>query len=385
MFLPPSLLPIILLFTLPHLALSTDPSGCSCFRTNGSSAGYFLHHQFQDFRNIANTSSPPALITNASEATAAGATSPFFESEEWTKEWAVQNWNNSDSFGKADGVEPVFKVNTANNVYIEQDNSTSPSTTHLTLRTARHPTFQSVAEIDSLSTSFHYISLRLRARVIGSPGACAGIFTYLPGTASFPVQEADIEILTRDPRNKVQYTNQPSTNAAGDDVPQATVNGSLPAGRDWSQWNVFRVDWMPKMSTWYVNGEKVAEIGFQTPRDPAGLILNMWSDGGVWTGNMSIYDQAFLQVQWIEVAYNGSDIVIAGKRSEIGAGGGLEKRKGPKGCEVVCGVDENIQEIGTPVLLFNNTGDARASMGKGMGDIAWIPLALVASAMFGYL
>lgn len=54
---------------------------------------------------------------------------------------------------------------------------------------------------------------------------------------------------------------------------------------------------MPGTTTWYADGENVVEISFQAPNDPAGVILNLWSDGGPWTGNMSIYDEAYLQVQ----------------------------------------------------------------------------------------
>lgn len=82
--------------------------------------------------------------------------------------------------------------------------------TDLTLSTARQPTFQSAAEIDSQNANFHHLSARFLVRVVGSPGACAGMFTYFAGTSPESVQEADIEILTSGPRNAVQYTNQPS-------------------------------------------------------------------------------------------------------------------------------------------------------------------------------
>ncbi|KAK0101235.1 hypothetical protein ONS95_006414 [Cadophora gregata] len=387
--LPGSLLSSIFLFSLTSLTIAATDNGdeCSCFRTNGSSQGYFLNHQFHDYRNVAGASNPPPFTTNATNATNALATSPFFLEDEWKNEWTVQNWNNSDTLASSGA--SVFMVNTPNNVYIQQSNDSSPDyTSYLTLRTARHETFQSVAEIDSVEQDFHYMSARFMARVTGSPGACAGIFTYLAGDTASDVQEADIEILTRDPRNRVQYTNQPSVDKAGDDVPQATVNGTNPGDRDWTLWNVYRVDWMPKMSSWYVNGESVANISFQTPKDPAGLIINMWSDGGLWTGNMSLFDEAFLQIQWIELVYNTSGPyggLENRKRDSKGAVGVLEKRKGAPGCEVVCGVDEQVNVTGTPTLLYNNTGDA--TMGwrsEGMGALVWIPLVLVGSAMFGY-
>lgn len=157
---------------------------------------------------------------------------------------------------------------------------------------------------------------------------------------------------------------------------------------DWTLWNVYRVDWMPKMTSWCVNGESMANVSFQTPKDPAGLIVNMWSDGGVWTGNMSLYDEAFLQIQWIEIVYNTSGPYAGSgntRRDGNGAGGVLEKRKGTPGCKVVCGVDEQVNVTGTPALLYNNTGLAPGGCrGEGMGPLGWIPLLLTGGAVFGY-
>lgn len=131
-----------------------------------------------------------------------------------------------------------------------------------------------------------------------------------------------------------------------------------------------------------MNGESVASIGFQTPRDPAGLFVNMWSDGGAWTGNMSVYDEAYLQIQWIEIAYNTSGPYggPADKRSE-----GLVKRK-KEGCNVVCGVDEQVNVTGTPAVLFTNTGGAALGWkAKGMGRMVWTPVMLLGGAVFGCL
>jgi len=215
------------------------------------------------------------------------------------------------------------------------------------------------------------------------------MFTYLPNNNPQDVQEADIEILTAGPRDMVQYTNQPSQDKNGNTLAQATVNSTNPGKRDWTVWNTYRLDWMPKMTSWYVNGESVANISFQAPRDPSGLILNMWSDGGSWTGNMSLYDEAYLQIQWIEVVYNTSGAYGGSgnkRRDESGAGGVLEKRKGTPGCKVVCSVDEKVNVTGTPALLYNNTGMAPAGWrGDRMGALVWIPVVLVGGAVFGYL
>lgn len=118
MALPASILASILLFSLPNLTLANTDNGdeCSCFRTNGSSPGYFLNHQFHDYRNVAGASSPPALISDRSNATNAPSTSAFFREDAWTDEWTIQNWNNSDSMATSGA--SVLMVNTPNNVYL---------------------------------------------------------------------------------------------------------------------------------------------------------------------------------------------------------------------------------------------------------------------------
>ncbi len=118
MVLPTSILASIVLFSLPNFTSAETDNGdeCSCFRTNGSSQGYFLNHQFHDYRNVAGASSPPALIPNSTDATNAFATSSFFREQSWTGEWATQNWNNSDNLASSGA--SVLMVNTPNNVYL---------------------------------------------------------------------------------------------------------------------------------------------------------------------------------------------------------------------------------------------------------------------------
>ncbi|KAG0646440.1 Beta-glucanase [Hyphodiscus hymeniophilus] len=312
----------ILAILLAQLTIA-QPSNlsCSCFLTNGSSAGYFTSHSFFDFRNIdTSPSTIPPLLADMNSTANAPRTSDYFSIESFS---------------------------------------------------TRLPTFQSAAEIDTIAHNYHYISLRVLARVQGSPGACAGIFTYLPSSNPRDVQEADIEILTSGPRSMVQFTNQPSETATGGVEPQATVNGTNPGGEDWTEWVAYRVDWLPGKTTWYANGQMTAEIGFQAPRDPATIILNMWSDGGSWTGNMSIYDEAYLQLQWLEMVYNTSGPVSgSSKRS---ADLDLLQNRNIKGCETVCSIDENVNAIGSPMVISNHTG---AATREQMGNVAWISVVI---------
>lgn len=263
--------------------------------------------------------------------------------------------------------------------------------TYLTLRTTRTNSFQSAAEIDSTAINYHYLSARFLARVVGDTGSCAGIFTWLCDTGSCSttssnVEEGDVEILTSGPQHKIQLTNQPSESPSGDTLPLATLNATLPSSGEWTTWNEYRYDWLPGLSSWYVNGVSVGNISFQAPKNPASLILNMWSDGGSWTGKMRIGGVSYLQIQWIEVVYNtsaptatgsklGRDILESMQQASVAATSQENDPFDPSGelsaslislqnhgrrathhaasssCRNVCSIDTNVTTRGSPSVI----------------------------------
>jgi hypothetical protein len=256
-------------------------------------------------------------------------------------------------------------VNSPNNVYIEanSDQGSGGSATWLTLRTMRLPDFQSAGEFDTVSNTLQYLSMRMLARTIGKPGAVTAMFTYLEKGSG--EEEADLEFLTRNPADEIQYTNQPSVDGNGQIIQEATQNETLPGGLTWSDWAIHRMDWTPGLSTWYVNGEQVANNSFQAPRDPSQVILNAWSDGSTWSGNMSTNDAAYLQIQWFEIVYNDTTKPVTGRNS----------------CEVACSIDET-NTTGSPVMLWDNAAPGRLSSRVGM--LGWMaPLAVVLFLCFG--
>jgi hypothetical protein len=230
----------------------------------------------------------------------------------------------------------------------------------MTLRTERLPDFQTAAEIESMSPDclYQYLSIRLLARTIGAPGAVTAFFTYRD---ELTVQEADFEILTAGPRDVVQYTNQPSVGDNGDVIAQATQNATLPDGLDWTEWAIHRLDWTSTQSTWYVNGQQTVKIAFQVPRDPAQVVLNAWSDGGQWSGNMSVHDAAYFQIQWLEMIFNSTAV---------------EKRatNGQAACKAICSIDETPQ-TGRPVMLFDS--GTQKGTGRTSGLVAWVTTGMV--------
>ncbi|KAK3349231.1 glycoside hydrolase family 16 protein [Lasiosphaeria hispida] len=326
--------------------LTTD-SNCGCYKTNATSSNYFAHHQFFDFRSLPQHINQTKPINDFDANALAPTTSAYFRSNTWTDAWAIQSWNNTAllSLNSTDVNDATVKmVNSPNNIFIERSTDGSVQgggSTYMTMRTVRHDQFQSSSEFESRSKGYQFLSIRMLARTKGASGAVTAMFTYRPPPTPHNmalVQEADLEIRTRDPPAYVQYTNQPSWNSTSD-IPEATRNASLPGGRRWSDWAMYRMDWTPGSSTWYVNGVLHSAIAFQAPRDPAQVMFNSWSDGGSWSGPMRVNSEAALQIQWIELVYNNTDpgAVKTGM------------------CVNVCSIDETTR-LGTPALITSGAG-----------------------------
>ncbi|KAH9999733.1 carbohydrate-binding module family 1 protein [Xylariaceae sp. FL0662B] len=311
---------------------------CNCYQTNETTSHFFTHHKFFDFRELSQyaTESPPPLITDPQ----ASADAP--------------SWNNSELMvGDSDVTgsdATVLMVNSANNVYIQRNEdarSSSSAATYLVMRTVRHESFQSAAEFESASKGYRFLSIRMYVRTRGPPGAVTAMFTYRTAPEIAQVQEADLEVRTGDPVHSIQYTNQPSWNET-DDIPEATRNVSLPHRVDWSAWQRHRMDWNPGSSNWFVDGQLVSSIAFQAPRDASRVMFNAWSDGGSWSGNMSVNATAGMQIQWIDFVYNSTD-PSPGSSGPFGA-------PGPAGsCRDVCSIDQTTK-LGTPVLISQPQG-----------------------------
>lgn len=175
-----------------------------------------------------------------------------------------------------------------------------------------------------------------------APGAVLGFFTFESNT-----QESDIEILTSDPITNIRFSNQPDYDAkTGNTVPGASSDIVLPNGAVWTDWHDYRLDWYDGVSRWYVDGEFVLEKTLNVPTEPSGLVLNLWSDGGEWSGNMSVGSEVVAGFEWIEMAFN-----ISG-----GINGPSKRHNHHQVCDVGCDID-GVQDIGFPVVAFNVTGN----------------------------
>ncbi|KAI1766360.1 glycoside hydrolase family 16 protein [Hypoxylon sp. FL1150] len=355
--------PLAVISSLVPLCLAAYPEvvgddRCDCYLTNGSSENYFTTHKFFDFRNKEDQADVPDIIGDADESSQADPTNDYLSSAEWSDYWGLQSWNNSASLSSNVSDATVFMVHSANNVYFEKNqDKDANSMTYLTMRTARLADFQTSCEFESIIQNYQFLSVRMYARTLGPPGAVTAMFTYrIPDDADdlAAVQESDLEIRTLDPPDSVQYTNQPSYTSMGLDVQDATRNVTIPDGRDWTNWAVYRMDWTPGKTTWYIDGDEAASISFQAPRDPSMLIFNSWSDGGSWTGKMSVGSEASLQIQWIELVYNTSgtsDKKSDTRRHLVAINERDENEKRDEGsCYNVCSIDQR-EEVGTTTLL----------------------------------
>ncbi|KAL2802367.1 concanavalin A-like lectin/glucanase domain-containing protein [Aspergillus granulosus] len=254
----------------------------------------YTNRIFHDFRSC-NRCAPavePANITTDAESAAALVQPGYLTSDTFINDFGIQTW------GTQVGVNnPIRKLNSNQNVYIQRD--LEDSTSYLVLRAYRNADFISSAEIETKVHNIFHASIRIRARVRGDPGTCAGIFTYYDD-----VNESDIEILTRDPTNHVRYTNQPGLDANGNEIPEATVEAVMGGGAVWTDWNDYRLDWTAELSSWYLNGELAHTKTYGIPTQPSTFIMNMWGDGGVWTGDMAVGAAAYLDIEWVEILYN---------------------------------------------------------------------------------
>ena len=194
------------------------------------------------------------------------------------------------------------------------------------------PNFQSVSEVQT-QQAYLYASVRARARISGARGGVAGIFLYNNDT-----NESDIEILTNDDKSVYRLTNNPGVDKDGNEIPGASTTDPIPAAGgasgngSWADWNDWRLDWFDGRSDWYVNGKLVESKEYGVMKVECQFVLNMWSNGGIWSGNMTIGDQAVMDVEWVEMVYNIS--------SEVG-----------KACDnaKMCDVDKN-KDLGNPKL-----------------------------------
>ncbi|KAI1950486.1 hypothetical protein LOZ57_002045 [Ophidiomyces ophidiicola] len=291
---------------------------CDCYEVSGPEPGNFEHYRFYDFRSIplndTDKSNNRGQIKDGEdemEGSKLIGHHPSLHGHPFVKEWNIQNWKRPSS-----EKYPIGTVNSFNNIYATKNiEGDSENSTHLVLRLTRFEDYTSTAEVQTSVENVLYCSFRVRMRLYsiskdGSntivpppPGAVAGMFVY-----HSEVSESDIEILTNDPPNRVHYANQPDWDPITDQmIPGASdeVDHDIP----WTEWADHRLDWFPDKSRWYLNDELVLEKEYGVPDAPSVLVLNLWSNGGFWSGNVSVGQTVKMGIEWIQLAYNTSNSI----------------------------------------------------------------------------
>ncbi|KAL5339956.1 concanavalin A-like lectin/glucanase domain-containing protein [Aspergillus crustosus] len=299
---------------------------CDCYLVSGPDPGYFTSYRFWDFRNISLPQQQPDPVLDLEfKLEPDSDASPLSTADLWeaqtiplsstpfSTDWAAQSWGRQKT---TDSIIPM--VNSHTNAFFAR-HPDYHGTSQLVLRTTRFEDSSSTAEIESHHGNFFHCSLRVRMRLMSREavshepwdpttvennvprGACAGIFTYRSATC-----ESDVEFLTSDPLNTIHYANQPDYDAANNImIPGASkVVTDVPA--PWSSWVTHRMDWLVSETRWYAGGELQANLSLSVPDRPSILALNIWTDGGIWTGDMRIDESVYMGIEWIELAFNTS-------------------------------------------------------------------------------
>ncbi|KAH7412245.1 concanavalin A-like lectin/glucanase domain-containing protein [Phaeosphaeria sp. MPI-PUGE-AT-0046c] len=287
-------------FTLLFPILKAN-AACTQFTTNGSTSAYYDFYRFYDFRNLAPSSESPSIPTAFNNG------QKHLSVVSWSSDWHAVSWFRPSS--KPQNYDMQYISSAMSIVQNTAEPHEVPTYLSLSAKRLANGT-QFAAELDYTKHSVTYASMRVMARVRGASGAVAGFFTYYDDTT-----ESDVEIRTRDPSTQVQLSNQPTTDLSTTvPIPGATFTRPV---EDYRAWNMYRLDWIHGRSAWYINGVQSASTEVNVPDTPSTIILNMWSNGGEFSGKMQPEDEASFEVQWIELLYNTTTIASAEQGGEI--------------------------------------------------------------------
>ncbi|CAN9436255.1 unnamed protein product [Alternaria alternata] len=294
---------LLLAFAASFLLVQVSAE-CTQFSTNGSTAAMYDFYRFYDFRSIPDNIDGDAAAASSygksyTATESANGQSKIIEAAPWNSGWNARDWFRPSP--KNDTIDMHYKpsrVSISNNTDKSGEHST-----YLSLHTTRlSDGSQLAAELDFSEYNATFASIRMSARIHGASGAIAGFFTYHDDTS-----ESDIEISTGGSADEVHYSNQPTTDPdTGVPIDGATFNVSMEAHQPTSTWNNYRLDWVDGRSAWYMNGAQSADTEVNVPDKESMIILSLWSNGGTFSGRMDIGQDAWFDVQWVELLFNTS-------------------------------------------------------------------------------
>ncbi|EEQ33174.1 conserved hypothetical protein [Microsporum canis CBS 113480] len=187
-------------------------------------------------------------------------TKPLSTNPKFTRDWAIQKWG----LPVMNWATPLPILNRPENVYLEDG--------HLTLRQEGYPK-ESVMSAHNDDKN-----------------------------------EIDIEILTREFKQDsmlVHYTTHPALDDRGWLIDNATEIIALKGHRPSESFQLHRFDWTKEELRFYQNSKVVHTNNIRVPTDEGSVYMNLWADGGMWSGSPSTTD-VYLRVKYLSIYHNTS-------------------------------------------------------------------------------
>ncbi|KAG9950296.1 concanavalin A-like lectin/glucanase, partial [Aureobasidium melanogenum] len=154
----------------------------------------------------------------------------------------------------------------------------------------------SVAQLETEYSDILYASVRTVAKISNVPGTTNAFIFYANDT-----QEVDFAFLTSD-ISKAWLTNEQTTYGA----PYTTYSVAAPADAN-TAWHEYRLDWLPGVSKFYIDGALVQTITDNVPTTPGSWIWNNWSNGNAWTQGPPLEDSV-LKIRSIDAYFNRTSV-----------------------------------------------------------------------------
>jgi Tol biopolymer transport system component len=143
------------------------------------------------------------------------------------------------------------------------------------------------AEVASRRRDFFHGTYRASIKMSKIPGAVVGWFTYLGN----PLNEIDVEFLTRDPR-KAHFTLHHIRTGVDHATPEMPFDPS-------EAFHEYRFDWYADRVEYYVDGTQYATLTKEVPDTPSRLMLNHWSGNIPGWGGAAPTEDAVMLVDWV--------------------------------------------------------------------------------------
>lgn len=118
--------------------------------------------------------------------------------------------------------------------------------------------------------------------------------------------EIDIEILTKEFKPDhmlVHYTTHPALDENGVLIKNSTEIIPLRGDNPADSFQRHRFDWTKKELRFYQNDKTVHKNNLRIPTDSGHVYMNLWADGGLWSGSPSTTD-VFLRVKSLAIFHN---------------------------------------------------------------------------------